>query len=221
MVLLCSVLTAVLFQMLFSNSCASRELLEGFTMLIAMVMLFSIIYWLLSKVEARHWKAYLEGNLSHSLSSGSVIGLWLTSFLAVYREGAETVLFYFALVGDASNVAGHLSILAGFLIGCVILLIAYLVMLFTVVKLPLKPFFMFTGCFIYLIAFVFAAKGVLELIEGKLFEPTLLTWVPEISVLGIYPYVETLIPQVVLVFTALAALWIMRQRAETFEYGKQ
>ncbi|MGX8943087.1 FTR1 family iron permease [Symbiopectobacterium sp. Eva_TO] len=219
--LVCSVLTAVLFQMLFSNSGASRELLEGFTMLIAVVMLFSMSYWLLSKVEARHWKAYLEGKLSHSLSSGSVIGLWLTSFLAVYREGAETVLFYFALVGDASNVAGHLYILAGFLIGCVILLIAYLVMRFTVVKLPLKPFFMFTGCFMYLMAFVFVGKGVLELIEGKLFEPTLLTWVPEISVLGIYPYVETLIPQVVLVFAALAALWIMRQRAETFEYGKQ
>lgn len=219
--LLCSVLTAVLFQMLFSNSGASRELLEGFTMLIAVVMLFSMSYWLLSKVEARHWKAYLEGKLSHSLSSGSVIGLWLTSFLAVYREGAETVLFYFALVGDASNLAGHLSILAGFLIGCVILLIAYLVMRFTVVKLPLKPFFMFTGSFMYLMAFVFAGKGVLELIEGKLFEPTLLTWVPEISVLGIYPYVETLIPQVVLVFAALAALWIMRRRAGTFEYGKQ
>lgn len=219
--LACSVLTAVLFQMLFSNSGASRELLEGFTMLIAVVMLFSMSYWLLSKVEARHWKAYLEGKLSNSLSSGSVIGLWLTSFLAVYREGAETVLFYFALVGDASNVAGHLSILTGFLIGCVMLLIAYLVMRFTVVKLPLKPFFMFTGCFMYLMAFVFAGKGVLELIEGKLFEPTLLTWVPEISVLGIYPYVETLIPQVVLVFAALAALWIMHQRAETFEYGKQ
>lgn len=94
-------------------------------------------------------------------------------------------------------------------------------MRFTVVKLPLKPFFMFTSCFMYLMAFLFAGKGVLELIEGKLFEPTLLTWVPEISVLGIYPYVETLIPQVVLVFAALAALWIMRQRAETFEYGKQ
>lgn len=219
--LLGSVLTAVLFQLLFSNSGASRELLEGFTMMIAVVMLFSMSYWLLSKVEARHWKAYLEGKLSHSLSSGSMVGLWLTSFLAVYREGAETVLFYFALMGDASTMAGHLSILAGFLIGCVILLIAYLVMRFTVVKLPLKPFFMFTGCFMYLMAFVFAGKSVLELIEGKLFEPTLLTGVPEISVLGIYPYIETLIPQGILILAALAALLVMRQRAATLSYSKQ
>ncbi|RLM23881.1 iron permease [Brenneria alni] len=211
--LLCSVVTAVIFQLLFTNSGASRELLEGITMLIAVVMLFFMSYWLLSKVEARHWKAYLEGKLSHSLSSGSMVGLWLTSFLAVYREGAETVLFYYALVGDANNLAGHLSILAGFGIGCVILIIAYLIMRFTVVKLPLKPFFMFTGCFMYLMAFVFAGKGVLELIEGKLFEPTLLTGVPEISGLGIYPYVETLIPQGILLVAALAAFWIMRRRA--------
>lgn len=211
--LLCSVITAVIFQLLFTNAGASRELLEGVTMLIAVVMLFFMSYWLLSKVEARHWKAYLEGKLSHSLSSGSLVGLWLTSFLAVYREGAETVLFYYALAGDANNMMGHLSILAGFVIGCVILVIAYLIMRFTVVKLPLKPFFMFTGCFMYLMAFVFAGKGVLELIEGKLFEPTLLAGVPEISGLGIYPYVETLIPQAALLLAALVALLIMRRRA--------
>lgn len=211
--LACSVLTAVVFQLLFSNSGASREMLEGVTMLIAVVMLFCMSYWLLSKVEARHWKAYLEGKLSHALSSGSLIGLWLTSFLAVYREGAETVLFYYALVGDADSVTGYISLLAGFLIGCVLLLIAYLIMRFSVVKLPLKPFFMFTGCFMYLMAFVFAGKGVLELIEGKLFEPTLLVGVPEVSWLGVYPYLETLIPQGVLVVAALLALWLMRRRA--------
>lgn len=69
-------------------------------MMIAVVMLFSMSYWLLSKAEARNWKAYLEGKFAKSLSSGSIIGLWLTSFLAVYREGAETVLFYLALIGD-------------------------------------------------------------------------------------------------------------------------
>lgn len=211
--LVASVITAVLFQWLFSNSGASRELLEGVTMLIAVVMLFSMSYWLLSKVEARHWKAYLEGKLSQSLSTGSVVGLWLTCFLAVYREGAETVLFYFALMGDSTSVSGHLSILAGFVIGCVILLIAYLIMRFTVVKLPLKPFFMFTGSFMYLMAFVFAGKGVLELIEGKLFEPTLLSGMPEISWLGIYPYIETLAPQVVLIIAALIALWVMKKNS--------
>lgn len=196
--LVASVITAVIFQLLFTNSGASRELLEGITMLIAVVMLFFMSYWLLSKVEARHWKAWLEGKLSHSLTKGSLVGLWLTSFLAVYREGAETVLFYYALIGDAKDVAGHMAIGAGFVIGCVVLLAAWLVMRYSVVRLPLKPFFMFTGSFMYLMAFVFAGKGVLELVEGKLFQPTLINGFPEISWLGIYPYVETLLPQAVL-----------------------
>lgn len=216
--LIASVLTAFIFQWLFSNSGQSRELLEGFTMMIAVVMLFSMSYWLLSKTEARQWKAYLEGKFSKSLSSGSMIGLWLTSFLAVYREGAETVLFYLALAGDASTTSGHLSILAGFGVGCVILLVAYLVMRFTVVKLPLKPFFILTGGFMYLMAFVFAGKSVLELIEGKLFEPTLLPGVPEISWLGIYPYLETLIPQGILLIAALVALWVMQWRSRASQH---
>lgn len=201
--LIASLITAVIFQFVFANAGASRELLEGFTMMIAVVMLFMMSYWLLSKVEAQNWQRYLEGKLSSALTTGSLIGLWLTSFLAVYREGAETVLFYYALVADATSAVSYLYLFAGLVVGIVILTICYLIMRYTVVKLPLKPFFMFTGTFMYLMAFVFAGKSVLELIEGKLFEPTLIVGAPEISWLGIYPYLETLIPQVILLIAAL------------------
>ncbi|MGC6406324.1 FTR1 family protein [Bisgaard Taxon 45] len=208
--LIASLVTALIFQFLFANAGASRELLEGFTMMIAVVMLFMMSYWLLSKVEAQNWQRYLEGKLSTALTTGSLIGLWLTSFLAVYREGAETVLFYYALVSDATSALSYFYLFAGLLVGLVILAVCYLIMRYTVVKLPLKPFFMFTGTFMYLMAFVFAGKSVLELIEGKLFEPTLITGAPEISWLGIYPYVETLIPQLVLVIAAIFALFYMK-----------
>lgn len=208
--LIASLITAVIFQFVFANAGASRELLEGFTMMIAVVMLFMMSYWLLSKVEAQNWQRYLEGKLSTALTTGSLIGLWLTSFLAVYREGAETVLFYYALVADATSAVSYLYLFAGLVVGIVILTICYLIMRYTVVKLPLKPFFMFTGTFMYLMAFVFAGKSVLELIEGKLFEPTFITGVPEISWLGIYPYLETLIPQVILLIAALFALFYMK-----------
>lgn len=105
----------------------------------------------------------------------------------MYREGAETVLFYYALFGDTQNLSGHLAIDAGFAIGCVVLLLAWLVMRYSVVRLPLKPFFMVTGSFMYLMAFVFAGKGVLELVEGKLFQPTLINGIPEIGWLAFTP----------------------------------
>ena len=213
MALLGSLITAVIFQLIFSNSGASRELLEGFTMMIAVVMLFMMSYWLLSKVEAQNWKRYLEGKLSTALTTGSLVGLWLTSFLAVYREGAETVLFYYALAGDAQSAVDYFYLFGGFFLGVIILAVCYVLMRYTVVKLPLKPFFMFTGSFMYLMAFVFAGKSVLELIEGKLFEPTLISGVPEISWLGIYPYVETLVPQAVLLVAAVFAFIYMKYQS--------
>ncbi|MCW9718285.1 FTR1 family iron permease [Avibacterium sp. 21-599] len=209
-----SVITAAIFQLVFSNSGASRELLEGFTMMIAVIMLFMMSYWLLSKVEAQNWKRYLEGKLSAALTTGSLIGLWITSFLAVYREGAETVLFYYALAGDATNAMSYVYLFAGILAGIVVLAICYVIMRYSVVKLPLKPFFMFTGSFMYLMAFIFAGKSVLELIEGKLFEPTLVANVPEISWLGIYPYVETLTPQAILLIAAVFALFYMKYQSK-------
>ena len=208
--LVASVITAGLFQLIFANSGASRELLEGFTMILAVIMLFMMSYWLLSKVEAQNWKRYLEGKLSLALTTGSLIGLWLTSFLAVYREGAETVLFYYALVGDATSAVSYFYLLAGLAVGVILLTICYFIMRYSIVKLPLKPFFMFPGSFMYLMAFVFAGKSVLELIEGKLFQPTLLANIPEISWLGIYPYLETLVPQVILVVAAIFALIYMK-----------
>ena len=209
-----SVVTAFIFQLIFENSGQNRELLEGFTMIIAVFMLFSMSYWLLSKVEAQNWKHYLEGKLSTALTAGSLFGLWVTSFLAIYREGAETVLFYYALIGDAKSAVSLAYLFAGFVSGAILLAICYFIMRYSVVKLPLKPFFMFTGSFMYMMAFVFAGKSVLELIEGKLFEPTLVASVPEISWLGVYPYVETLVPQAILILAAIFAFFVMKYQSK-------
>ena len=212
--LFASLVTAFFFQLIFENSGQNRELLEGFTMIIAVFMLFMMSYWLLSKVEAQNWKRYLEGKISTALTAGSLAGLWFTSFLAVYREGAETVLFYYALAGDAKSTLGLTYLFGGFLVGALLLAVCYFIMRYTVVKLPLKPFFMFTGSFMYVMAFVFAGKSVLELIEGKLFEPTLINGVPEITWLGIYPYVETLVPQGILIIAAVLALAVMKYQSK-------
>lgn len=215
-----SVITALLFQWLLTNAAAGREILEGVTMLIATVMLFGMSYWLLSKVEAQHWKAYLQKKIGTSLSQGSLIGLWLTSFLAVYREGAETVLFYFALAADAKTALDYGYLFGGLAVGIVILAVVYLIMRYSVVRLPLKPFFIFTGIFMYLMAFIFVGKGVAELIEGKAFTPTLIgdgtlfpKWMGDW--LGIMPYWETLLPQLVLLAAALFALWVLFGRKKT------
>lgn len=211
--LLASFVTAAVFYWVFTNSGVQQELMEGFTMIIAVIVLFSMSYWLLAKAEAEHWKEYLETKLSDSLTKGSMFGLWFASFLAVYREGAETVLFYLAFISDAKGPADNMALAGGFVAGCAILAVVYFIMRYTVVRLPLKPFFIFTGAFMYLMAFVFAGKSMMELIEGKLFQPTLISWAPEIPLLGIHPYQETLLPQLLLVILALIALWVLKRQS--------
>ncbi|MDY0241364.1 MAG: FTR1 family protein [Rhodospirillaceae bacterium] len=209
--LLASVATAILFKLVFRASAASQEVLEGGTMLLATVVLFFMSYWLISKAEAEKWAAYIEDKVQSSLTTGSIRVLWFTSFLAVYREGAETVLFYQALTIDAEG-TGLLAIAAGFLVGCLGLGIGYWAMRTGALRLPIRPFFQATGALLYLMAFVFAGKGVVELIEGKIIQPSLIHGFPEIPFLGVYPYWESLLPQAALLAAALVALVLLLRK---------
>jgi high-affinity iron transporter len=206
--LVMSVLTAILVKWVLKTSSASQEAMEGATMLLASAVLFSVSYWLISKAEAQKWVAYIKDKVGGSLSSNSLRALWFAAFLAVYREGAETVLFYQALASD-SAASGVTAVAGGFVIGCIALAGIYLAMRYGAVKLPIRPFFLFTGALLYYMSFVFAGKGVMELISGKLFEPTLVSWMPTIQFVGVYPYVQTLIPQVIITLAAAAGLGVI------------
>lgn len=214
----CSVATAVAVKLVFNASAASQEVLEGATMLLAAVVLFSMSYWLVSKAEAEQWMAYIRDKVGDSLTQGSLKALWFASFLAVYREGAETVLFYQALLVGTDAQAG-LAVAAGFGAGCVGLGAIYLAMRFGAMKLALRPFFMITGALLYLMAFVFAGKGVMELVEGKIIQPQLVPWLPEFTPLGIFPYWQTAIPQLALIAAAIFAWMVLARRAAAARAG--
>jgi len=209
--LVLSVITAVLVKWVFKSSAASHELTEGGTMLLASAVLFSVSYWIISKAEAQKWSAYLKEKVGSSLSSNSLKGLWFAAFLAVYREGAETVLFYQALSADAAG-AGLGAVAGGFVAGCLLLVVIYLVMRYGAVKLPIRPFFLATGALLYYLSFVFAGKGVMELVEGKLFVPSPVPGMPTLPAFGIYPYLQTLLPQLAIVLAALAALYLLGKK---------
>lgn len=209
--LVASVITAVLLKWVFRTSAASQEVLEGATMLLAAVVLFSMSYWLISKAEAQKWIAYIKDKVEDSISTGSLRALWFASFLAVYREGAETVLFYEALTID-SDAAGVSAIIGGFVVGCLLLGVVFFAMRFGAMRIAIRPFFMVTGTLLYYMAFVFAGKGMMELIEGKVFEPTLVSWLPEIPMVGLFPYWQTLAPQLLLILALIPVVFVLMRR---------
>lgn len=214
--LLLSFLTAALVKWVFKVSAASQEIIEGATMLLASAVLFSVSYWLISKAEAQKWIAYIKGKVSKSLSSGSMKALWFAAFLAVYREGAETVLFYQALVTGTDSL-GITAIGGGFGVGCALLVAIYLIMRYGTVKLPIRPFFVFTGGLLYYMAFVFAGKGMMELVSGKVFQPSPITWVPTIPFIGMYPYWQTVMAQIALFLAAITGFALIMKQAKTSE----
>jgi len=210
---LASLATAYLLSSVFSLHPTAREALEGAAMLLAAGVLFWVSYWLISKAEAERWQRFIQGKVKQAVAAGSAGALAATSFLAVYREGFETVLFYQALLGGAP--AGDVMVLAGFLFGLVVLAGVWVAMNRLGLRMPIRPFFLLTGGFLYLMAIVFAGRGVFELQESGLIGLTPVAGVPRIPVLGLFPSVETLIAQGVLVAALLIAVVVSWRRSRT------
>lgn len=201
---LASLVFAVLFQAFFSAAGAGREALEGVTMLLATAVLFYVSYWLISKARAARWQRYIKSAVEDALGRGSVYTLWLAAFLAVFREGAETVLFYQALYSSADGGMGYL--LGGVGLGTIVLAAIFLAFRYGTVRIPLGPFFAVTSALLYYLAFSFSGKGVLELQGAGWISTTPVKGLPAIGFLGIYPSWEGLSIQIFLLLAILMAI---------------
>jgi high-affinity iron transporter len=201
-----SLLTAFALETIFHLTPAKREALEGATMVVATAVLFYVSYWLLSKMEVAKWNHFVKSKVQDALTSGSGLALASAAFLAVYREGFETVLFYKALFITAGPTGGTLPILAGILLGSLMMVGVYIAINRFGLRLPLKPFFGITSAFLYYMAFVFAGKGIAELQEGGLLPTTIIMNAPRVPALGIYPTIESLSVQGLLVLLLVVAL---------------
>lgn len=207
-----SLLTALALETVFVLSKRHQEGLEGVVMLLAAGTLFFVSYWLLSKMEVAKWNRFVRSRMEQALTRGSALALASVAFLAVYREGFETVLFYKALAisGGTPGTATWLPILAGILAGSAVLAVVYVAINRFGVRLPLKPFFAVTGTLLYYMAFVFAGKGIAELQESGAIGLTPLGWVPRVPAMGIYPTAESIGVQGVLLLLALVgAGWLL------------
>ena len=210
-----SALTAIVLATVLRALPASREVIEGATMLLAVFVLFSVSYWLISRVEAAKWQKFIREKVDAALQHGGGTALALVAFLAVYREGAETALFYQALLNEGTGIL--LPILAGVLVGGALLGVIFTLFYKYGIRIPLRPFFAVTSVLLYYMAFVFMGKGVRELQEGGVMSITVLPGWPHVEAMGIFPSVETLLAQALLLllfaFALLKTFWPSRSVA--------
>ena len=189
-----------------------RELGEAVIALLASVVLFSMSFWMISKVESRRWMAYLRRQMEQTLTRRNLATLALVSFLAVYREAAETVLFTQALLLDAPHAAGH--VWAGALVGLLAVAVLAIVMNRTARWLPLGWFFGVSSALLCLLAISFAGSGLYALVASGYLEPRPVHF-PEVPWLGIHPDLISLTVQLaILLVIAGAAVVSFRRRGE-------
>ena len=210
-------LVAVLFTFLFGGSGPIQEISEGVCALIATLMLLWTSNWMLNKSSVA-WNNYIRNKTEavvagaqskvesgQGLGLGMVTSLAMLSFLAVFREGAETVIFYESIYSMSQDAHG---MWVGGLTAAAVLIVIFLLLRFTSVKIPIGPFFLVTSILMAALVVIFAGGGIHALIEGDLIEGTYLSIVPTNDWIGLYPYVETIAAQVIAAI-AVVALFVV------------
>lgn len=191
-----SVAAAVALSYLFNALTAgsSREMIEGWVGLMAAVMMISVGVWLHNKSSVQSWNTYLSKQIDNAMSKGSVITMASISFLSVFREGAETILFYAGIIPKMEM----FDFVLGIVVALVILTIVAFILFKLSVKIPIHHFFFVATILIYVLAFKIIGTSIHTLQLTNIFPTTVIHDLPVISWIGFYPTVQTMIGQALL-----------------------
>lgn len=193
---------------LIAISGAHREVTEGATALISAALLLYVGFWLHSKANAVRWNQFIRGQMTSALGGGSLFWVGLVAFLAVYREVFETVLFYQALWMQSEGSA-QLAVLFGLILGAAGLVVAAWLIARYSVRLPLGPFFRVSSVLLAVMAVAFAGQGIAALQEAGKLAVSPLNF-PSVPLLGIYPNMQGIALQLVLVTVIVAGYFYLR-----------
>jgi high-affinity iron transporter len=186
----------------------TSDTLEGVFQLLAAATLFYVSSWLTARSQSDRWRTFLHHKVEASRDvAGPSIALWLTAFLAVMREGAETIVFFQALLGGATEAVERHAVMAGLLTGAITLGVIFLVLRKAAFRIPLGSFFTATSMLLYAMAVIFVGQGIASFQESGVIRTTFVDHVPTIQALGLFPTVQTLAAQAVMLGLAALALF--------------
>jgi high-affinity iron transporter len=186
----------------------TSDTLEGVFQLLAAATLFYVSSWLTARGQSDRWRTFLHDKVEASRDiAGPSIALGLTAFLAVMREGAETIVFFQALLGGATETAERHAVMAGLLAGALALGVIFLVLRKAAFRIPLGSFFTATSVLLYGLAVIFVGQGISSFQESGVMRATFVDHMPTIQALGLFPTVQTLAAQAAMLGLAALALF--------------
>jgi high-affinity iron transporter len=208
-----SLVTAWVFEQFYDGE--HDDFMEGVTMLLAAAILLYTSGWLFLRQDPRVWQGYVRQHAERAVAMTGALPLATVSFLAVYREGAETVLFLHALA--KSGGAGWVEIALGILAGTAMLVAAFLIARHASAKLPLRPLFIITSAVLFILALRFIGAGFEEFQEMGWIgfdDPGFPAWIIDSLVdIGFNPSAEALITQGMVIVAAVVSAPAVPERA--------
>ena len=196
-----SLLIAYILQIAFPavTSGVNREIIEGAVGIFAVAMMILIGIWLHSKSSVKKWNTFMESQMQTVTKTGSFLSMFALSFLAVFREGAETILFY---VGILPRIASFDFVLGISLALLVLVMIAFVMNKASQFFLPHKVFFILTWM-IYALAFKMTGVSIHALQLTNMIPNHLISGFVSIDILGIYPSWEGLASQALFIIVVI------------------
>ncbi|MFA7616372.1 MAG: FTR1 family protein, partial [Weeksellaceae bacterium] len=179
--------------------------------LFAVVILLWAGYWLHNNSNARKWQRFIKEKIGVYLEKDKMFGLAAFSFMVVFREVFEVILFLKAisLEADANNQS---AIGLGSITAVVILfVIAFFFMKYSS-KIPIRQLFLYSSWLVVLLAFILTGKGIHSLQESGLISiHALPSWI-QADWLGIYSTIESVLGQIILIIIVLIAYFYQKKQ---------
>lgn len=196
-----SLLIAYILQIAFPavTSGVNREIIEGAVGIFAVAMMILIGIWLHSKSSVKKWNTFMDSQMQTVTKTGSFLSMFALSFLAVFREGAETILFYVGILPRISSFDFVLGISLALL---VLVMIAFVMNKASQFFLPHKVFFILTWM-IYALAFKMTGVSIHALQLTNMIPNHLISGFVSIDILGIYPSWEGLASQALFIIVVI------------------
>ena len=181
------------------TSATNREILEAFVGIFAVFVMIIVGLWLHSKSNVKSWNEYIKNNVDKAINSGSFISLFLLSFLAVFREGAETILFYAGIIPFITTK----NLILGLLLAFSILIIVAIILTLITDKIKVYNLFTILTYLIYILAFKMLGVSVHMLQVVGYIPVTIINNFLTLEFLGIYANYEVLSAQVLLILVLI------------------
>ena len=191
--ILASLAIAVLLQFLFPavSSGSNREIIEGAVGIFAVLMMIMVGIWLHSKSSIKKWNDFMESQMKAVTATGSFISMFALSFLAVFREGAETILFYAGIYPRIDKAGFFLGI------GLALLVLFVLALVMNKASAYFKPhrIFLILTWLIYALAFKMLGVSIHALQLTNILPTHLINGFVTVDWIGIYPSLEVVLSQ--------------------------